>query len=216
MKKALAIALALVFMFALAIPAFAAVTKDASTVTISDNKAYNENLTTQSNEDPNKTVIKYEVSGNYIVTVPALITLISEDGGVHTPNVYATGTATVTADKVIVPYKQELVISMAGSGDDNAFEIAAEDGGQTIPYTVATTAISDVAASNVIVADGINTAADILVLQDGGTRTSGGYIAETSVTLTFTADELAKYHDIYQGTITFTVGLRTAQESAAP
>ena len=202
MKKVLAIALALVFMFALAIPAFA-------TVEISDNKDFDEVLETKSNS-ANQTEIRYDVEGNYIVTVPALIELTSVSGSDHTPDVIATGTATVTTDDVIIPYGKELVISMAGNGTDNAFQIATN--GHTIAYTVKAGS-ETIVPSTTIVEDTVeNATKDILVLQDGGSRTTNGYIHDTSVELAFTAGELARYQGAYIGYITFTVGLRTAAQ----
>ncbi len=224
MKKAFALALALVFALTLAIPAFAASTNDA---TLTETKDYNITLTGTANsgsaevEDDgvDQTIIRYDVAGNYEITIPALIelkstTTVGEDDDqttVHTPEVYATQTATVTAAKVMIPYTKELVVTMKGSttaelGD--AFAIATS--GQVIQYTVK----KDAGATTIAPAttpDASASSKDVLVIQEGGVRADnddGGYTGG-SVELTFTATSLPKYQARYEGHITFTVSLRT-------
>lgn len=109
MKKILSLALALVFMFALAIPAFAA---DPATL----NSA-------SSSKDVTAT---YNVGEGYTVTIPSGITFSAEK----------TANETVTVSNVYINANKKVVVTLKAAGEDTAFELKYDN--DALTYTVKT------------------------------------------------------------------------------
>lgn len=187
MKKILAIALAVVFMFALAIPAFAV------DYTREEEAAWDSELAT-GNVTPSTDII-YNVGGSYIVTVPAGFTVDSD----------SVSNQFVSASNVLIPKGKVLTVSL-DSTNNYKLKYVADASADEIAYTVTKkqTGVDDTA---VAAADG----SIVLTVNAGGVATAadGASAGTTELVFDFADRVNARYQGQYKDTITFTVAIAT-------
>ena len=197
MKKIISLALVFVFVFALAIPAFAEVVTEKLEVT---------DVPVGGRYDPQEgnAEVTYNVFGNYIVTVPDAISLTAS-----TVNDYATTETPLefNASLVLIPYGSELRVSVGG-----AFKIVYNDGADDPDDTTnedeVTFKITPVGGAD-IKADSEAAQKVILTVNKNGVNGSehGTGASNGEVEFNVTTTAMPKYNEKYTGTITFTTSV---------
>ena len=200
MKKILALALAIVLAFAIAVPVFAASTTTGD-VTIADSDIAVGGTFPQKTGD---SYVEYNVSGNYIVTIPASITLVY--AGVD--ELAASDPLNVRAEDVLIPYGKELRVSISSERElvyDANDDDVAEDIIEFVLCASSATAID----TNTILRNGV-----ILVINDGGENNDDKTLAgedrekgsaDDQTYFGIKTTNFPKYNGKYEGYITFTV-----------
>ena len=210
MKKIISLALVFIFVIALAVPAFAA---DVTTTIIQNNPITDPNGAPSIFEDKQQiTDITYDVSGAYIVTIPAAITL-SFDG--VDKNV-ASAIQYIGVKDVLIPYGKELTITLTSARtlvyDRVANDDIVED---TITYGIYNTKLVDGnyymdETSEIRDAGGLGV--DILVINGGGKSAiaEGKGSASGEIRFGIKTTSLPRYNQRYKGSLTFDITVADA------
>ena len=184
MKKFIALAIAIVMMAALAVPAFAAGTFTLADPAVAGDCAAAEDAAAGEVE----VEVRYHLSETYTLTIPAEVVFATVATPADVDNAMSVD-ATLTVADTYLGYGRKLTVTATG---DWTLADTAYDAQATIAYTMTSAGTSEVLSAS-------NTEAAVLEVNAGTTNATA---AETTLTFA-TAANAVSYAGCYTDTITF-------------
>ena len=210
MKKVLALALALIMMLAIAIPAFAATGESGTSVFGDSLNAAEDNVTVN-----DKVEVEYGVLQAYEITIPADVNFGYADTTVHG---YST-TRDIKADKIVIAGNEWLVVTVASANNwqmvDANKDASDNPISDNVDYT-ATLADMTTAADDTITFSNTNNTKDtvlVVAAADGNKGYEDAKKATGTNTITFATAGTAQ-EGRFLDTLTFSVEITTTNPVA--
>ena len=201
MKKILALALAIVLAFAIAVPVFA-------TNEITDHVDVDAVNPGTFDTQTGTSDVTYNVDGNYIITIPATITLAFVGVDTHVQST----PLQVKADKVLIPFGKELRVNIE-SNNKLEYKVG-NDVKDYITFDICNATSAEL--GNTVLQNGI-----VLIVNEGGVNTDAGDqtqrgSAVEEIYFGVKTTTVPKYNGQYDGIITFTANVVDTADEYVP